>query len=313
VKRWILLLSLLILQSLAFLPSLASTEWSQQVRLLIVRKQLTAAEKMIVSRMLTKPRDPELITLLAEVRLDQQRFPEALGLLTDADRIGGTTALRAALAGLVLTAAGRLDLAEGQFRKAIQLDPQYSSAHYFLARLLYTQNHFEEAIKESKKTIALSPNFVRAYENLGLCYEGEQRFQEAKRWYLEAIDHEKAGLRTEWPMLDLSTMLIRQGRLSEAKPYLLGALAINPRNSHAVFELGVLMEKSGKPQDALQQFEKATRLDPRWASPYYRAARICRHLGYTREARLNFATFRQISERDHTRHAENRSASPSSR
>ncbi|MGH9455533.1 MAG: tetratricopeptide repeat protein, partial [Terriglobia bacterium] len=233
----------------------ATDDGLQQVRTLIARKQLETAEKMIVSQMMTTPRDPDLITLLAEVRVDQGRMPEAVKLLGDANRLGGITAFRTALAGLAQTGAGRLDLAERQFRAAIRLDPNYAAAHYFLARLLYTQNHFEEAIKEGKATAALSPRFVRAYENLGLCYEGKQQFQEAERWYLEAIGWEnKGGARTEWPMLDLATMLIRNNRIEEAKSYLSQAVTINPGNPRTVFEMGVLLEKSGNAEGALQQF-----------------------------------------------------------
>jgi hypothetical protein len=71
---------LLILECSFSLQSPAFSEWSKQVRSLIAHKQLHPAEEMIVSRMMKWPRDPELITLLAEVRLDQRRFPEAFGL-----------------------------------------------------------------------------------------------------------------------------------------------------------------------------------------------------------------------------------------
>jgi len=230
----------------------ATDDGLQEVRALIARRQLDSAERMIVSQMMTNPQDPELITLLAELRVDQGRTPEALTLLDDAERLGGVTPLRAQLAGLADTAAGRLDLAERQFRTAIRLDPKYAAAHYFLARTLYTRNHFEEAIKESKATIALSPAFVRAYENLGLCYEGKQQFEKAERWYLEAIRWETSGgTKSEWPLLDLATMLIRNNRAVEARPYLSQALAVNPRNAQVVFEMGVVLEKSGDSRGSL--------------------------------------------------------------
>jgi tetratricopeptide (TPR) repeat protein len=272
----------------------------EEVRTLIAQRQLTSAEKILVSQMMTTPQDPELITLLAEVRLDQGRTPEALTLLSDAERLGGVTPLRAQLTGLADTAAGRLDLAEPQFRTAIRLNPSYAEAHYFLARLHYTRNRFEEAIKESKNTIALSPSFVRAYENLGLCYEGKQEFEEAERWYLEAIRWEtKGGTKTEWPMLDLAKMLIRNNRIVEARPYLSQALAINPGNAEAVFEMGVLLEKSADSQGALQQYRKVIQLDPHLAGAYYRAARICQKLGSVQEAQEDFAKFKQVSKKSH--------------
>ena len=265
---------------------------------LIATRQLDSAEKVIVSQMMSKPQDPELITFLAEVRLDQGRAPEAIVLLNDAQRLGGVTALRAHLSGLAESAAGRLDLAEPQFRSAIALDPNYAVAHYFLARLLYTRNRFEEAIAESQRAIALSPGMVRAYENLGLCFEGKHDDREAERWYLEAIHHDEASEhKTEWPMLDLATMLIRTGRTAEATPYLTKALALNPSNGQSLFEMGVLQEKSGDTQSALEKFREAIKVDTNLAGAYYHAARICQKLGRKEEAQQYFAKFKEVSEK----------------
>jgi tetratricopeptide (TPR) repeat protein len=291
-------LAVLALSSLRAQPQPSS--WLGQVKGLIAGKQLDSAEKLIVAQMMDRPRDPALMTLLAEVRLDQGHLAEALTLLTNADKLGGATAMRAALIGLVQIAAGRLDLAEPEFRRAIRLDPKYAGAHYFLARLLYTQNRFDEAIEESKIAINLSPGFVRAYENVGLCYEGKQDFQEAEHWYQQAIQRERANrARTEWPWLDLATMLIKRNQLAKAKPYLSQALAINPRNAQAVLEMGILLEESGDAQGALGEFRTAIRLKPRMASAYYRAARISQKLGDTVEAERDFAIFRQISAERH--------------
>ncbi len=294
----VILVILASIASIAMLP--AEVDDHAEVRALIAARQLDSAERMIVSQMMSTPRDPELITLLAEVRLGQGRAREALNLLGDAEQLGGVTAIRAQLTGLAESAAGRLDLAEPQFRAAFQLDPNFAAAHYFLARLLYTRNRFDEAIQESKSAIALSPEMVRAYENLGLCYEGKHNLKEAERWYLEAIHHEETTTnKTEWPMLDLATMLIHNDRASEARPYLEQALAINPKNAQSLFEMGVLLEKSGNPQAALQNFRDAIKFDANLGGAYYHAARICQKLGLTDEAQRYFARFKEVSEKKH--------------
>lgn len=295
------IVSVVILASLSSLFSIcAVADDSPDIRTLIAHRELDSAEKILVSQMMSKPQDPELITLLAEVRLDQGRAPEALMLLSDAERLGGVTALRAQLTGLADTAAGRLDLAEPQFRSAIELDPNYAAAHYFLARLLYTRNRFDEAIQESKSAIALSPGLVRAYENLGLCYEEKHNMKEAEHWYLQAIQQNEASeTKTEWPMLDLATMLIHNDRMAEARPYLEQALAVNPNNAESSFEMGVLLEKSGDSQAALQKFEVAMKLDADLAGAYYHAARICQKLGRSDEAQKYFAKFKDVSGKKH--------------
>jgi Flp pilus assembly protein TadD len=291
---------LFFVSSAFFSSSMVAAEDQPDVRTLISNRQLDSAEKIIVSKMMTAPQDPELITLLAEVRIDQGRAREAIGLLDDAEQLGGVTAVRAHLSGLADTAAGRLDLAEPQFRAAIQLEPNYAPAHYFLGRLLYTRNRFDEAIQESNRAVALSPGMVRAYENLGLCYEGKHDLIEAERWYLEAIRQDEASeTKTEWPLLDLATMMIHDNRTSEARPYLAQALQINPNNSKTVSEMGILLEKSGNSADALRNFQEAVKLDPTLAEAYYHAARICQKLGKADEAKRYFAKFKEVTEKKH--------------
>ena len=53
---------------------------NDEIQSLIASKQLDAAEKTIVSRLMSQPRDAALITDLAEVRLNQGRAEEALRL-----------------------------------------------------------------------------------------------------------------------------------------------------------------------------------------------------------------------------------------
>jgi tetratricopeptide (TPR) repeat protein len=122
----------------------------------------------------------------------------------------------------------------------------------------------------------------------------------------------EGGRRTEWPMLDLTTMLIKNNQTSEAKIYLSEALGINPNNSDAVFEMGVLLEESGDLQHALQEFRRAARLAPHQANAYYRMARIYGELGDTSEERKDFAIFRQIMEANHSPRGSNPAARPRS-
>lgn len=281
----------------------ATDEWITHLERLIQNKQIATAEKIIVGKLVADPRNPEVITLLAEVRFDQRRYKEALQLVGDADAIAGATAKRTTLRGLVAVAQSRLDLAEPWFREAIRLDPKYAFAHYYLSRLLYTRNHFNEAIQESNAAIAMAPNLVRAYENLGLCYEAKQQIDEAKKCYLEAIHWEASGGRqTEWPFLDLATMLIRNNRVEEAKPYLLEALKLNPSNSELHLQMAIVLEKTGDLDGALQELQRTVSLDPNRAEPHYRAARIYQRLGKRDQADKEFAQFRKVSEAQHRPH-----------
>jgi tetratricopeptide (TPR) repeat protein len=303
-------LATLLVWTLAFAPpiwsALPAPDKMSEAKRLIDARQIDSAEKIIIAEMMTTPQDPDWITLLAQVRLGQNRTQEALKLLNDADQLAGITATRAMLISLAESQAGRMDLAEPPLRTAIRLDPFNATAHYFLGRLLYTDNRFDEAIEESNKAITLAPGFVRAYENVGLCYEGKFQPAEAERWYRKAIDQEATSEnKTEWPMLDLATMMIHQNRYSEAKPYLTQALDINPHNTQSLVQMGILLERTGDLKGALDQFRAAIQSDqardqPGLGSAYYQAARLCKKLGYADEAAEDFKEFSEIHDKHHT-------------
>jgi len=280
--------------------ALAMPEKQVQAKQLIDSRQLDSAEKLIVAEMMNAPRDADWITLLAEVRLGQNRTREALNLLGDANQIAGDSSARFMLISLAMSQAGKIDRAEPPIRAAIRLDPNNATAHYFLGRLLYTDNRFDEAIEETQKTIDLSPDFVRAYENMGLCYEGKYRLDEAKRWYLKAIDAQSnSPAKSEWPMLDLAILLMHENHYTEAKPLLEQALAINPLNTQALVQMGALYEADGEIERALDEYRAAIRsehanLQPGLASAYYKAARLAKKLGYTDESQQYFKKFNEV-------------------
>lgn len=276
-------------------PASPAIDRLAEVSSLIARRQLESAEKIIASELTVTPKNAEWITLLAEVRIKQGREREAVILINEANALEGQTAFRDILTAQAESVWNRFDLAEPEFRAAIRLDPNSAAAHYYLARLLYTQGRFDEAIQESNNTIEISPGYVRAYENEGLCYEGKREFEEAQRWFMEAIRRDSTSIRrTEWPALDLATMLIDQHRFAEAKPYLTQALAINPLNAESEFESGLLLERTGDFRGALKEFRLAIQFDPHLARAYYQAGRICQKLGNLDEAEQDFEKVRVI-------------------
>src|SRR5579862_220035 len=283
--------------SAALFAQVPSLDPNKDIASQIATNKLDSAEKIIVGRLVNQPRDADLIPFLAEVRRNQGRAQEALRLTEDAEYIGGPTPQRVQIAGLAESAQGHLAPAEMDFRRAIQLDPKFVPAHYFLARLLYTRNRFDEGIQESLATIALSPDFVRAYENLALCYEGKDDPKRAEQWYREAVRrNSESAVKTEWPPLDFATLLVREDRIDEARPYLKQALAANPNNANTHFQMGILLEKAGDSQGSLDQLRTAIKLDPKLAGALYRAARVCKKLGREEESQRYFDEYKKLAE-----------------
>jgi tetratricopeptide (TPR) repeat protein len=65
--------------------------------------------------------------------------------------------------------------AEKEFRRAIELDPNYATAHHWYAELLSFQGRFEEALAESERALELDPlSLIIATDHAAIVYYARQ-------------------------------------------------------------------------------------------------------------------------------------------
>ena len=72
-----------------------------------------------------------------------------------------------------MQAKGQLDEAIACYKKAIELDPKFATAHSNLGIALKAKGQLDEAIACFKKAIELDPKFAMAHYNLGICADGQ--------------------------------------------------------------------------------------------------------------------------------------------
>jgi tetratricopeptide (TPR) repeat protein len=87
---------------------------------------------------------------------------------------------------LCLQALGRYDEAMRVMERARQLDPLSPLINAELGELLHNARQDERAIEQYRKTIELDPNYARAYAGLGYVYENLGSYEEAVAAYLKA-------------------------------------------------------------------------------------------------------------------------------
>lgn len=81
--------------------------------------------------------------------------------------------------GLFLASMGRFSEAETEVRKAQQLDPLSPIVKMALAEVYTWNRRYDDALLEYKKVIALDPSFLGSYGNLAYVYEQKRMFPEA--------------------------------------------------------------------------------------------------------------------------------------
>ncbi len=86
-----------------------------------------------------------------------------------------------------LTATGRLEEAVQEMKKALELDPASLVMNTFMGATLYYAGRYDEAIDQCRRTIQMDPNFAVAHWHLGLAYEQKHVLDAAIEEFKKAI------------------------------------------------------------------------------------------------------------------------------
>jgi len=89
--------------------------------------------------------------------------------------------------GVMLYYRRELSGAESQFKKAIDIRPDFYEAYNNLGLAISDQGRREEAVTAFKKAVELSPEAPEAYNNLGCLYKGKKDYQQAVEYFNQAI------------------------------------------------------------------------------------------------------------------------------
>jgi len=189
----------------------------------------------------------------------------------------------------------RPDWARDELQKLSQGSPQNPLYLYWLAKLDYDARAYTPAINRLRRVIELDPNMMRAYNNLGLCYDALGQFEEAIQSFTRAIELNRMQKQpSAWPPLNLAVSLISLNRLDEAVTKLQEALSYNRKFPQAHYELGLVLEKERKFEEAIAPLQRAIELDPLYAEPHYTLGRIYQRQGKKEEAQEEIEKFKKL-------------------
>jgi predicted CXXCH cytochrome family protein len=172
------------------------------------------------------PDDALLWQELGQVYMKQGQTPEAVAALKKSLELNGEVPQTHQLLGTLWTQRSEdVAQAEGAYREAIRLQPDYAQARTNLAILLFQRNRVEEAGYQFEYALRLRPDYALGHFNYGL-------------------------------------MLWKTGNISEARRQMEATIRVNPNHGEAHQVLGKLAELSGDPEVAFREYSEAVRSDP---------------------------------------------------
>ena len=263
----------------------------------IKSRNYARAETLLLEDIRRNPKSPQLLTLAGGIFFLDGKYlnsaismkkAEALAPLDDRSRF--------TLAMAYVTLEHR-DWARPELDRLAASDPRNALYPYWLSRLDYDAQQFSAAIAHARQALALDPGFMKAYDNLGLCYEALGKYDDAIQAYQDAVGLDRASRSpSPWPALNLGALLVKLSRLEDAEKYLKESLRDDPRFPQAHYQLGALLARQHQDAEAVQELKQAAALNPSYAEPYYLLGKIYQRQGNKNAAEAAWSTFQRLKK-----------------
>ena len=153
--------------------------------------------------------------------------------------------------GYFLARQGKIDEAIAHYRRALQLNSDYTVAHNNLAFAYSQQHRLDEAIAEYTMSLQRKPDDAQVENNLATAYADQAKWDNALLHYAKAagIDPQNAEAHYNWALA-----LSRIGKLDDAIQHYNEAIRIRPDYADAHGNLGNLLLRQGKIAEAREQY-----------------------------------------------------------
>jgi tetratricopeptide (TPR) repeat protein len=187
--------------------------------------------------------------------------------------------------GVALAGCGRIYEAIGQYQRALKIKPDYAEALNNLGNALVGRGQIDEAIALYQKALKIKPDYAEALNNLGTVWAGRGQIDEAIADFQKALKNNPDYAQAH---NNLGFALAGRGRLDDAIAHYRRALEIKPHYAEAHNRLGIALARGGRMDDAIAHFRKALEIKPNYAEAHYNLGNALAGRGRFDEAIAHF-------------------------
>jgi len=237
--------------------------------------------------------------LLAQLLIEQERYPEALGECQEALRLTSESLEALNFSGIALRRSGRVDEAIEKYLTILKRKPAHPQTLYNLGIAYSKKGNLRKAEESYRRAVEARPRFAEALSNLGELYlrlgrtgEAESELQNAVKadpFYPAAYNNlaevefrrKEFGKAMELVNRALSLdpespgahnmrgKILRQRRdLAGAKEEFRKALLVRPNDEKALHNLGNCFLDEKNLAEARELYARAAEIDPHFAEPH---------------------------------------------
>ncbi len=154
-------------------------------------------------------------------------------------------------------ASGDRERALRELARAIEINPQLTTAHMAMGDIYRTERNYDSAERSYRRAAELEPGNFEAQYHHGLMLHLLERVSEAIGAYLRALNVRPEDFQAN---LNIATAYFQLGEYEQSLPFAQRATRLRPRDGSARFNLGAVYAGLDRHTDAVVEYQQATEL-----------------------------------------------------
>jgi tetratricopeptide (TPR) repeat protein len=224
---------------------------------------------------------------------DEVNAIEYLKRAGDADKIGEIARLAYGKLGVIYTQRKDYDQAQKFLKLAISIAPKDPVNRYNLGIVYLNLNETEKAVEEFMQAEELGKSDVDLLENLGDAYFNMRKYDRSLQTYNRLLEINSRNIRI---LSRVAEIYYENGELDRAYDIYRKVTVLEPVSENAriaYLNMGNILDDAQRFNEAIEAYEKALALDPRDSSTLYNLGIVYKHMG---KGELAIDTWRKASD-----------------
>jgi tetratricopeptide (TPR) repeat protein len=177
----------------------------------------------------------------------------------------------------------------------VKSEPSLVEARYALGRIYYANGRHPQAVEQFSAVVQVDPGHYRAWDNLGLAYEGVGRIDDAVKAHVRSIALVSTAHKDyDWAYANLAELLMKQNDNRKAFNLAVEAVERNPASARNAYLAGKSLTRLDQWPQAERWLRRSADLDVRYPEPHYLLGQLLVRAGKRELADAEFALFKQL-------------------
>jgi Flp pilus assembly protein TadD len=173
--------------------------------------------------------------------------------------------------GVALSREGKYDDSVAAFNRAVALNPKCQDCFYNIGFAYAQKKDYAQAEENYKKAIEVKPDYTEAYNGLANIYNAQRKFDlaaeaSAKASQLSAAAPGALQGGNADALYNEGVILWNGGKIPDAKAKFQAAIAANANHAESHYQLGMALVNEGKLAEAGAEFNTYLKLSPEGAN-----------------------------------------------